>query len=160
MRQSTSGDRCHPWQYYITRVISHEYLAPLPQIRRGKREKEEERRIPPRTPTSGLAWMPYYAQQGRWIHLSVWRSWKMMCFSQRMSWGPSLGACPLLTCLPRASWIAPSAVCSSSLSPTAVALGFDPSARKTRLFSEYLSYYKLLHSFSKGLNKVIKYLQI
>lgn len=34
VRQSTFGDRCHPWQHCITGVISHQFLAPLPLIRR------------------------------------------------------------------------------------------------------------------------------
>lgn len=72
--------------------------------------------------------------QERWSHLGVWRSWRMMCSSRRTeSWGPNPGARSLPICLPRAYLTAPSADFSSSLSPTAVALAFDPPARKTRL---------------------------
>ena len=115
-------------------VVCPQYLAPLPHIRRGSRKEERGgesfRSGPGRSSIPEACLVP---TQGRWNRLSVWRSWRMTCSSQRTgSQGPSLGACCLLTCLPRASWTARSAVCISSLSPTAVALGFGPPARKTR----------------------------
>lgn len=51
------GDKCYPWQYYITRVISHQYLSPLPKVGREKQEEGRGGEGPPtRAPASGLAW--------------------------------------------------------------------------------------------------------
>lgn len=35
------GGGYHPWQCFVTKVISHQYLAPPPQIRRETRKKGE-----------------------------------------------------------------------------------------------------------------------
>lgn len=128
------GSECHPWQCFITRVVCHQYVARPPQIRRGSTEER-------RGGESFQVW-PWWGSsphdciapsQERWSHLGVWRSWRMMCSSRRTgSRGPNPGALSLPICLPRAYLTAPSADFSSSLSPTAVALAFDPPARKTR----------------------------
>ena len=129
------GVGCHPWQCFICRIDCHQCLSPLLHIRRGSRKEGKGGKSFQVEPGWGsLPDACIAPSQGRWSHPSVWRSWRMTYSSQRMgNQGPSPGGCSLLTCLPRASWTAPSAACSSSLSRTAMALGFDPPARKTRL---------------------------